>query len=92
LLWNLYRRQTTPRSKKTSFLFGLYQSQSGMDGKGLRLFYIPLLKPHSAPPAPKPGVESGQGATASPLASGQGTGPARPGSIRDLSFGPIEAK
>ena len=31
LLWNLYRRQTTPESKKCSLLFGLFQYQSGTE-------------------------------------------------------------
>jgi len=44
LLWNLYRRQTTPESKKCSLLFGLFQYQSGTDGKRVRLFYIPVVK------------------------------------------------
>jgi hypothetical protein len=42
LLWNLYRHQTSPESKKCSLLFGLFQYQSGSDGKRVRLFYIPL--------------------------------------------------
>ena len=44
LLWNLYRRQTTPTAKRTSLLFGLWQSQSGSEGRQTRLFYIPLSK------------------------------------------------
>jgi len=43
LLWNLYRRDTTPDSKKCSLLFGLFQYQSGLDAKHLRLFYIPVV-------------------------------------------------
>jgi hypothetical protein len=42
LLWNLYRRETTPDSKKCSLLFGLFQYQSNPRGSRLRLFYIPL--------------------------------------------------
>jgi hypothetical protein len=42
--WNLYRRQTRPQQTKTSALFGLFQYQSGPEGKRLRLFYIPVLK------------------------------------------------
>ncbi len=42
LLWNLYRRQKTPDSKKCSLLFGLFQYQSGSEGKQVRLFYLPL--------------------------------------------------
>jgi hypothetical protein len=44
LLWNLYRRDTTPGSKKCSLLFGLFQYQFDGDNKRLRLFYIPVLK------------------------------------------------
>ncbi len=42
LLWNLYRRDTTSTSKKTSALFGLFQSKSDPKGKTVRLFYIPI--------------------------------------------------
>jgi len=44
LLWNLYRRQSTPGSKKCSLLFGLFQYQSDTEGKRVRLFYIPMGK------------------------------------------------
>jgi hypothetical protein len=47
LLWNLYRRQTTPDSKKCSLLFGLFQYQSDATGKRVRLFYIPVVKTKS---------------------------------------------
>jgi hypothetical protein len=43
LLWNLYRRDTTPDSRKCSLLFGLFQYQSGSNGKRLRLLYIPVV-------------------------------------------------
>jgi len=46
LLWNLYRRDTTPDSKKCSLLFGLFQYQSDGENERLRLFYIPVLKTH----------------------------------------------
>ncbi len=42
LLWNLYRREATPAAKKYSLLFGLFQYQSGSEGKRTRLFYVPL--------------------------------------------------
>ena len=42
LLWNLYRHESTPDSKKCSLLFGLFQYQSGPKGKHMRLFYIPM--------------------------------------------------
>jgi hypothetical protein len=47
LLWNLYRHDVTPSSKHSSFLFGLFQSQSGPQGRKLRLFYIPFGKANS---------------------------------------------
>ena len=45
-LWNLYRHETTPASKKCSLLFGLFQYQSDTEMKRLRLFYIPVFKTH----------------------------------------------
>jgi len=42
LLWNLYRHESRPDSKKCSLLFGLFQYQSSPEGKNVRLFYIPL--------------------------------------------------
>jgi hypothetical protein len=72
LLWNLYRHDSTPAVRKTSMLFGLYQSQVNAQGKRLRLFYIPFGK-GKAPPAghsaglgpsdevKDPGAESGSG-------------------------------
>jgi hypothetical protein len=44
LLWNLYRRETAPTSKKCSVLFGLFQYRSDTEGKHVRLFYIPIVK------------------------------------------------
>ena len=49
-LWNFYRRDATPDSKKISFFFGFYQYQSDMDTQKWRLFYIPI---HSAPRRPQ---------------------------------------
>jgi hypothetical protein len=46
LLWNLYRRNQTPEQSKVSCLFGLYQWQAETGEKSLRLFYIPVLRPH----------------------------------------------
>jgi hypothetical protein len=46
LLWNLYRNDKTPDSKKISLLFGLFQYQSAGETNKLRLFYIPVLKTH----------------------------------------------
>jgi hypothetical protein len=44
LLWNLYRWDTAPASKKCSLLFGLFQYQSDSKMKKVRLFYIPVLQ------------------------------------------------
>ncbi len=52
LLWNLYRYDTKPGSKKCSLLFGLFQYQSTAQSKQLRLFYIPLVGRHQ--PAGRP--------------------------------------
>ncbi|HZL13794.1 MAG TPA: hypothetical protein VFC85_06580 [Verrucomicrobiae bacterium] len=49
LLWNLYRREATPVSKKCSLLFGLFQYQSDSETKKLRLFYLPVLHTHHPP-------------------------------------------
>ena len=42
LLWNLYRRDATPESKKSSLLFGLVQYESGRAGKRWKIFYVPF--------------------------------------------------
>ncbi len=42
LLWNLYRRETTPVSRKSSLLFGLFQTRRDDHGRHVRLFYLPL--------------------------------------------------
>lgn len=44
LLWNLYRREASPKAKKISMLFGLFQYQSSSEGKRVRVCYIPLGK------------------------------------------------
>lgn len=44
LLWNLYRRDATPESRKCSLLLGLFQYQSDSKMKKLRLFYLPALR------------------------------------------------
>jgi len=43
-LWNLYRCDATPASKKCSLLFGLIQYQSGSEGAHWRWFYLPNRK------------------------------------------------
>ncbi|HEY1490001.1 MAG TPA: hypothetical protein VGF90_03080, partial [Verrucomicrobiae bacterium] len=45
-LWNLYRHESAPSSKKCSLLFGLFQYQSDLDLKRLRLFYVPVFSTH----------------------------------------------
>ena len=44
LLWNLYRRESGPRSKKISLLFGLFQYQSDNKGANWRVCSIPIGK------------------------------------------------
>lgn len=41
LLWNLYRRETTPDCRKSSVLFGLYQERRDAQGKRTRWFFQP---------------------------------------------------
>ena len=48
LFWNLYRREKTPEAKKCSLLFGLFQYQSGVETKKLKLFFIPVVNFHTA--------------------------------------------
>jgi hypothetical protein len=54
LLWNLYRRDTAPEGRKCSLLFGLFQYQSGKDGRRWRVLYVPFGKsrPSEKPSAP----------------------------------------
>ncbi|MEP6663326.1 MAG: hypothetical protein ABJC04_06630 [Verrucomicrobiota bacterium] len=42
LLWNLYRHDHTPDSKKFSLLLGAFQYESTPEKKRMRLFYIPI--------------------------------------------------
>ena len=42
LIWNLYRRDAAPESRKYSLLFGLFQYQSSAAGKRWRVLYIPF--------------------------------------------------
>jgi hypothetical protein len=46
LLWNFYRRDSAPASKKCSLFLGLFQYQSNSEMKKLRLFYVPVLQWH----------------------------------------------
>jgi hypothetical protein len=47
LLWNLYRHDKAAGTKKCSLLFGLFQYQSGPDGRRWRVFYVPFGKSKS---------------------------------------------
>ncbi|MBM3846185.1 MAG: hypothetical protein FJ405_07870 [Verrucomicrobia bacterium] len=69
LLWNLYRMEKTPASKKCSIMFGLFQYQTGRDGKRTRLFFIPLPKSRPAKQVPTTGTEPSQ-----PVTDVSGTG------------------
>jgi hypothetical protein len=51
LLWNLYRRETRPDSKKCSLLFGLFKYQSTAGRARWRVFYVPLGPSIKADPA-----------------------------------------
>lgn len=53
LLWNFYRRDTTPHSKNFSLLFGLFQYQSGAEGRRWRVCYMTVKKEPAQVPAPK---------------------------------------
>lgn len=44
LLWNLYRRDTTPDSRRGSLLFGLFRWAKTSEGRSLRLFYLPKIR------------------------------------------------
>jgi hypothetical protein len=52
-LWNFYRRDTAPASKKCSLIFGLFRYQSDSKMKKLCLFYVPVLEWHE-PEAGRP--------------------------------------
>lgn len=57
LLWNLYRHETTPVTKKCSLLFGLFKYQSNADGKRWRVFYVPFGRASNGPAADRSGAE-----------------------------------
>src|SRR5438094_1831061 len=50
-LWNLYRRDTTPETRKCSLFIGLFQYQFSLEGKRLRMFYIPVFQTRKTPVA-----------------------------------------
>ena len=54
LLWNLYRRDTTPAARKCSLLFGLIQYQSSPGSRRWRVCYVPFGKSN---PATEPAVQ-----------------------------------
>jgi hypothetical protein len=53
LLWNLYRREETPRSKKCSLLFGVFQYQSGAEGRRWRVCHVTVGKKKARAAAPE---------------------------------------
>jgi hypothetical protein len=52
LLWNLYRHESRPQSKKCSLLFGLIQYHSTPEGKRWRFLYLPTGGRATVDPAP----------------------------------------
>lgn len=44
LMWNLYRNETTPNTRKISLLFGLFQYESTPGGRRSRWFYLPASR------------------------------------------------
>ena len=40
ILWNLYRRESSPEHKKVSLLFGLFRYQSDKEARRTELFYV----------------------------------------------------
>jgi hypothetical protein len=53
LLWNLYRREETPQSKNFSLFFGLYQYESGAEGRRWRVCHMTVKKKAARPVAPE---------------------------------------
>lgn len=59
-LWNLYRRDQTPETRKCSLLFGLFHYQSGSEGQRWRVFYIPFGRgPKQLTPSREEGPPAG---------------------------------
>ena len=44
LLWNLYRHDSRPGFRRTSMLFGLFQSRTDAKGNHVRVCYVPVRK------------------------------------------------
>lgn len=42
LLWNLYRRESSPSAKRVSLLFGLFQYESNPEQSRVKLLFIPI--------------------------------------------------
>jgi hypothetical protein len=53
LLGNLYRREETPRSKNFSLFFGLFQYQSGVEGRRWRVCHVTVAKKPARVAAPE---------------------------------------
>jgi hypothetical protein len=53
LLNNLYRREETPRSKNFSLFFGLFQYQSGAEGRRWRVCHVTVKKKAAGAAAPE---------------------------------------
>jgi hypothetical protein len=53
LLWNLYRREATPQSKNFSLFFGLFQYQSGVEGRRWRVCHVTVKKKAACAAVPK---------------------------------------
>jgi hypothetical protein len=49
LLWNLWRRETSPGRAKSSLLFGLLQTEKDSSGTAWRVFYLPFGKSGASP-------------------------------------------
>ncbi len=54
LLWNLWRHEARPGSKKTSLLFGLFQYQSTPEEARWRVFFLPAGHAKKSGAAPPP--------------------------------------
>jgi hypothetical protein len=49
LLWNLYRHEATPQTRKTSLLFGLFRYESSPTGRRWRVCYVTFGRPKTVP-------------------------------------------
>jgi hypothetical protein len=53
LFWNLYRLEETPRTKNCSLLFGVFQYQSGAEGRRWRVCHVTVGKKTARAAAPE---------------------------------------